>query len=1044
MTRRVVLSPANSLLFSSGPDIKEELLDAPSPAPHIARSSPPPPSEPQPVASLDVPQQRDPITPRTPPNLRLEIPPQDTAVPARDTMRAPFAPDPENEGICTEVGSLGQEIQLESGDHLNALERIYLYTQSKASFHRIFMSRALPTYLNEVTPTEAVEYVLPLLGGLAIDEEERVKEAFVGELLVIIWWFFTTCKVTDQEPEPAPEDSEPDPDTIPLVSVQSFSAVLASLLLSSNSEVSATARGTVIELLGRTRWIVAGKDLDEEQTTQFCETMRPVGSWSHGRLGIEEARMIQLEMIYGVIIDLGRLDLNAEVVEDQAAEDAFYSLENKEQEDLYALVPSVNGDSWSDPLVTPTPETSKSYANPIIYSDDGEGSVSGSESTSLYNQTLTSSQTSIELPRSAPASTTTFNPARTSIPMSNSAPGIGGNTSSSSSLNLPELSPADSSRSSVASPAEPVSPPENDEPRELSKASTLSISSLPHSETTSLVLPRPESMSLSLPGSDTDTDDMLWHTPRGGEGFESGYFGSANGTRESSPIATTNLLGVNRPGLERHSSSVSLVSDINPDEYADAEWSGGEEGIENGVVGDENGIIESGVEKAEDTNGAETIVNGMSGGTAENGTSGGQEGEGVEDTYIDDGAAAEEAAIGRVASMSLVAAVASSGVVDDEIYTLFIDEVLRIASDPVYWVRSETSYALGTLAKTISQESVESCLLPILESLINDTESHVRQSSVYAIPSILKRLGPQHRRELAIKYMLKLCNDDIETVRTGSLQVLAEVIHTFHEDKSGPPDELVDFFLQGEKDLARAPLPKTESERATPLAEKDPYSHWGAEPSSYFEADPSFPDPDRALICAFNYPALVLTLGSKRWSRLSGYYTYLAEESWHTPKVRATLAASAGEIARVIGAQAAWKDVVPVWWICLSSDHREAKLKALTALPVLLESLDVAGRSDVASKLGEAWEHYVSDWKVRDTLARQLGAIVPLLKHEGAILCRIFKSGLGDRVAAIREAVIDALPVLYRVLQGNDALLRVARDDLFALGASGMSRHKTK
>jgi serine/threonine-protein phosphatase 4 regulatory subunit 1 len=53
------------------------------------------------------------------------------------------------------------------------------------------MSRALPTYLKEVTPTEAVEYVLPLLGGLAIDEEERVKETFVGELLGIIWWFFT-------------------------------------------------------------------------------------------------------------------------------------------------------------------------------------------------------------------------------------------------------------------------------------------------------------------------------------------------------------------------------------------------------------------------------------------------------------------------------------------------------------------------------------------------------------------------------------------------------------------------------------------------------------------------------------------------------------------------------------------------------------------------------------------------------------------------------------------------------------------------------------
>ncbi|QRW18276.1 RRM/R3H domain-containing protein [Rhizoctonia solani] len=867
------------------------------------------------------------------------------------------------------------------------------------------MSRALPTYLKEVTPTEAVEYVLPLLGGLAIDEEERVKEAFVGELLVIIWWFFTTCRVTDQEPEPAPENAEPDPDVIPLVSVQSFSAVLASLLLSSNSEVSATARGTVIELLGRTRWVVAGKDLDQEQTTQFCETMRPVGPWSRGRLGIEEARMIQLEMIYGVIIDLGRLDLNAEVVEDQAAQDALYTLENNEHEDLSTLVPPTDDDSCLDPLVTPTPETSKSYANPMIYSDD-EASVSGSETVSSFNQTLESSGTSIELPRSAPASVTTFNHTRALAPASKSAPGIGGNTSSSSSLNLPELSPADSSRSSVASPAEPVSPPENDEPRELSKSSNLS-----HSESMSLALPRSK-ISLSLPGSDTDTDndDMLWHTPRGGEGFESGYFGSSNVTRESSPIATTSRLGVTRPGLERHSSSVSLVSEINPDEYVDAEWVDAEHSLENGVVGNGGGedeIVVNGVEEGESDPGVGvgTVTNSASAGVTENGTAEGQGGEGwTEDAYIDDGAAAEEAAIGRVASMSLVAAVASSGVVDDEIYTLFIEEVLRISSDPVYW-------------------------LPILESLVNDTESHVRQSSVYAIPSVLKRLDPQHRRELAIKYMLKLCNDDIEVVRTGSLQVLAEVIHTFHEDKSGPPDELIDFFLQGEKDLVRAPLPKTEAERATPSAEKDLIVT--GEPSRVHTLK---------LIRASQ--TQIARLSAPMESAL-GVYTYLAEESWHTPKVRATLAASVGEIARIVGTEAARKDVIPVWWICLSSDQREAKLKALTALPLLLESLDGPGRSEVASKLGEAWEKHVSDWKVRDTFARQLSAVVPMLSHEGAVLCRIFKGGLEDRVAAIREAVIDALPVLYQVLRGNHALLKVARDDLFALGASGMSRHKT-
>ncbi|KAG8678381.1 hypothetical protein FRC08_017820, partial [Ceratobasidium sp. 394] len=322
--------PSMSSLFST--EMAPVLLDAPSPAPHIARTSPPPLSEPQPVclppsSLLSVPSSEI-VPPRSPPNLRLEIPPQDSAqIAARDGLRAPFAPDPENEGICTEVGSLGQEIQLESGDHLTALERIYLYTQSKATFHRIFMSRALPTYLKEVTPIEAVEYVLPLLGGLAIDEEERVKETFVAELLVIIWWFFTTCRVTDQEVEPAPppetDAPPPDPDPEPpLISVQSFSAVLASLLLSNIPSVSATARGTVVELLARARWIVNNPGQAGAQHTQYSESMRPVGEWDKGLLGVAEARMIQLEIIYGVIIDLGRLDLNAEEMAMGEAEQA--------------------------------------------------------------------------------------------------------------------------------------------------------------------------------------------------------------------------------------------------------------------------------------------------------------------------------------------------------------------------------------------------------------------------------------------------------------------------------------------------------------------------------------------------------------------------------------------------------------------------------------------------------------------------------------------------------------------------------------------------
>ncbi|KDQ13121.1 hypothetical protein BOTBODRAFT_56202 [Botryobasidium botryosum FD-172 SS1] len=72
---------------------------------------------------------------------------------------------------------------------LSTLEKIYLFSRSHAVFHRVFISRALPSYLPEVTPSDAVEYVLPLLNALGTDPEDAVKEAFVAELVPIIWWF---------------------------------------------------------------------------------------------------------------------------------------------------------------------------------------------------------------------------------------------------------------------------------------------------------------------------------------------------------------------------------------------------------------------------------------------------------------------------------------------------------------------------------------------------------------------------------------------------------------------------------------------------------------------------------------------------------------------------------------------------------------------------------------------------------------------------------------------------------------------------------------
>ena len=58
-----------------------------------------------------------------------------------------------------------------------------------------------------------------------------------------------------------------------------------------------------------------------------------------------------------------------------------------------------------------------------------------------------------------------------------------------------------------------------------------------------------------------------------------------------------------------------------------------------------------------------------------------------------------------------------------------------------------------------------------------------------------------------------------------------------------------------------------------------------------------YDDPSRPLVCAFNYPAVALTLGRARWPALRNLYRALSENP--SFKVRRTLAASLGEMARI-------------------------------------------------------------------------------------------------------------------------------------------------
>ena len=115
----------------------------------------------------------------------------------------------------------------------------------------------------------------------------------------------------------------------------------------------------------------------------------------------------------------------------------------------------------------------------------------------------------------------------------------------------------------------------------------------------------------------------------------------------------------------------------------------------------------------------------------------------IEAGVEEEGDIGEEAAMGRLSSMSLMAAVTASGTcrlfwvgsvdgllcvvfafphgltrvnifiggLKEETKNAFVTEVERVGRDPVYWVRREAAFAVGALAKVVPDEVVTSSLV---------------------------------------------------------------------------------------------------------------------------------------------------------------------------------------------------------------------------------------------------------------------------------------------------------------------------------------------
>lgn len=399
----------------------------------------------------------------------------------------------------------------------------------------------------------------------------------------------------------------------------------------------------------------------------------------------------------------------------------------------------------------------------------------------------------------------------------------------------------------------------------------------------------------------------------------------------------------------------------------------------------------------------------------------------------------EEAAVGRMTSIGLLGALsAEDAIASDVVRSRFVPELITLRQDPAFYVRKEAAVALGPISRHLSDEDVQNELLALFDAFCEDKIWHVRQAACSSLPAIFKKVKGDQRRTKVVSLLRSFASDVSRNVRTAALEIIGEVIFLFHGEAAGVPEELCRFFL-GEPfdgdDNSMAQQSETTGDEPTPSPGSGSFlfadfgfgaamngtsharkeSHWGAD---FLQ----FNDPERPLVVAYNFPAVLLTLGGDAWPRLRALHADLISNG--SDKVRQSLAASLHEVAKLITSEAAEQDIVPLFErIMLTDASHEVKAAALENAHIILAQVSKTVALQMLSRLRDMWSQTLSySWRLRESLASQIPQLAQLLvldDEEGSLMS-IMQTALSDPISSVRQAGVKAAPSLYHNFAEHD------------------------
>lgn len=167
--------------------------------------------------------------------------------------------------------------------------------------------------------------------------------------------------------------------------------------------------------------------------------------------------------------------------------------------------------------------------------------------------------------------------------------------------------------------------------------------------------------------------------------------------------------------------------------------------------------------------------------------------------------------------------------------------------------------------------------------------------------------------------------------------------------------------------------------------------------------------------CAYNFPAVMLTLGKQFWPLLHQHFLSLCNDLQSSVRVRKTMAKSIYQIALIVGSEQTTKDLVAPF-VEFFKDIDEIKIEVVKQVSNFIKIVDPSKHELIVNQLEMCWHPTINvvNWRLREQIGVQiieLNKLGPRIQKEN---CLLYLTGLAlklmmDKYDCVRKVGIDAV-----------------------------------